>query len=84
MEFRYTRQQTARGSRPDAKVGDTWYLLKNVSRLRLTYQIRLLTFAAMEARARLVVRVPKMCRLSSHLREFVKENKKILTIERVS
>ncbi len=53
MELRYTRQQTARGSRPDATVGDTWYLLKNVSQLRLTYQIRLLTFGAMQSRARL-------------------------------
>jgi len=62
--------------------GDTWWLLKFVSRLRLTYQIRLLAFRAEHSRVRLVIRVPKGCRLSAPLRDFMKTHK-VLKIERV-
>jgi hypothetical protein len=69
---RYTGHQVARGARPDAVDGDTWFLLKFVPRLRLTYQIRLLTFGAEQSGVRLVIRVPKGCRLSAPLRDFVR------------
>ena len=46
MGFVYTRHQLSRGSRPDATCGTTRYLLKNADHLRLTYQIRMLTYAA--------------------------------------
>jgi len=45
-----------RGSRPDAVSGDTMYLIKNVSRLRLTYQVRLLTYSASQSSGCLVIR----------------------------
>jgi hypothetical protein len=83
VEFRYTEHQVARGTRPDAVDGDVWYLLKFVSRLRLTYQIRLLTFGAEQSGVRLVIRVPKGCRLSAPLRDFARRND-VLKIERVS
>jgi hypothetical protein len=83
IEYRYTRHQMARGSRPDAVSGATAYLFKNVSELRLTYQIRLLTFVAGERGSRLVIRLPKSARLSRGLRGFVKSNSGVLTIERV-
>jgi hypothetical protein len=83
MEYRYTRHQVARGSRPDAVSGAKAYLFKNVSELRLTYQIRLLTFLAAERGSRLVVRVPKSTRLSRDLRGFVTENSAVLKVERV-
>jgi hypothetical protein len=83
MDFRYTRHQVARGSRPDAVSGATAYLFKNVSVLRLTYQIRLLTFLAGERGSRLVIRVPKATRLSEDLRRFTKENRASVKIERV-
>lgn len=83
IDYRYTRHQVARGSRPDAVSGSKAYLIKNVSELRLTYQIRLLTFLAAERRSRLVIRIPKSAQLSRDLRAFVKEHSAVLKIERV-
>jgi len=82
VELRYTKHQVARGARPDAVDGDTWFLLKFVSRLRLTYQIRLLAFGAEQSGVRLVIRVPKGCGLSVPLRDFMKA-REFLKIERV-
>jgi hypothetical protein len=84
MEYRYTGHQVARGSRPDAVSGNTWYLIKAASVVRLTYQIRLLTFLATERGARLVVRIPRTSRASADLRAFVKENSRVLRVEKVS
>jgi hypothetical protein len=64
--------------------GATWLLLKFVAQLRLTYQIRLLTFGAQQSGARLIIRVPKGCRLSSPLRDFVKTHRSVVKVERVS
>jgi hypothetical protein len=84
VDYRYTRHQVARGARPDVtNGGGTWYLMKFVSELHLTYQIRFLVFAAGGAGARLTVRVPRSCRLSPPLRAFVKANKAAIKIERV-
>lgn len=83
VEYRYTRHQVARGARPDAASGGTWYLIKNVSELRLTYQIRLLTFLAGEQGLRLIIRLPKSSRLSKDLRAFVKVNSAVLKVEGV-
>lgn len=83
FEFEYTGRQVARGSRPDAIDGATWYLIKNAGTLRLTYQIRLLTFAAADAGARLVLRVPKECRLSGPLREHLSGHKPTIRIQKV-
>ena len=74
IEYRYTRHQVPRGSRPDGVRGAEAFLIKNVSLLRLTYQIRLLTFLAAERGSRLVIVVPKAGRLSPDLREFVRAN----------
>lgn len=83
MRFRSTKHQTPRGARPDAERGDTYYLLKNVSRLLPTYQIRLLTFLAHERGKKLVIRVPRQAELDPSLRDFAKENKRTLAIEKV-
>jgi hypothetical protein len=83
MEYRYTRHQVARAARPDATDGGTWVLLKWVSELHLTYQIRLLTFAAAQSRTRLVIKVPKRCHLSPPLAEFVKQYKATVRVQRV-
>lgn len=82
IEYRYTHHQVARGARPDAVSGADWYLFKNVSKLRLTYQIRLLTFLATERGARVVIWIPKSALLSNDLRDFIKENSKVLAIKR--
>ena len=49
--YRYTRHQVPRGAKADAERDGALFLLKNVSSLRLTYQIRLLTFLAKDTRA---------------------------------
>ncbi len=77
-------QPRVRAVRADAVVGSTEYLLKNVSLLRLTYQIRTLTFRALEVtHGRLVLRVPARCTLSPALERHLKEYAPAVTVERV-
>jgi len=83
MEYRYTKHQVARGARADAERQGALYLLKNVSELRLTYQIRLLTYRASEIRKKLVVRLPKHSTVHYSLRDFCSEHRKTVRIERV-
>jgi len=83
MDFRYTKHQVARGSKPDAERQDAVFLLKNVSQLRLTYQIRLLTFNAQESGRRLIIRIPSRCKLLPSLTDFQKKNNKFIRIEKV-
>lgn len=83
MEFRHTRNQTAKGSRADAEDSAALYLFKKVSCMRLTYQIRLLAFLASESNRRLVLRVPAQCKIDAQLRAFCKDHAKTILIERV-
>ena len=84
MDFRYTKRQVARGARPDASDGGgEFYLLKRVSLLRLTYQIRLLTYMAMQADGHLTIRVPKGARTSTDLRGFLREHRRVVRLEKV-
>jgi hypothetical protein len=46
MDYKLTRHQVARGSRPDVEKFNRMYLIKNVGVLRATYQIRLLAYLA--------------------------------------
>ncbi len=59
------------------------YLIKNCSELRLTYQIRLLTYMASSCGRKLVIDVPKHCQIHPTLRDFQKEHPKIVRIEKV-
>jgi hypothetical protein len=59
--------QTLRGVRPDAETSDKVYLVKNVSLLRATYQIRLLALSAGAIGKRLVLKVPPACRFDGAL-----------------
>ena len=72
MELKYTLHQISRGSRPDAETIDKIYLIKNVSMLRATYQIRLLAFKAVESHKKLVVKVPKSCQFHTSLKDLVR------------
>jgi hypothetical protein len=83
MVYRTPRRQAARGSRPDATDGPSWYLMKKVTHLRLTYQIKLLTFAAGESGARLIIRVPGGCQVSDALHDFLLTHRARATLERV-
>ncbi len=80
MEFVLTRRQVARGARPDAEVANKLYLIKNVSTLHATYQVRLLLYRAISEDKKLIVDVPKHCQLSGPLASLVKENRHHLQI----
>lgn len=56
-----------RGALPDAETADAVYLIKNVSVLRATYQIRLLAYLAAGRGKRLVLKVPRSCRFDPAL-----------------
>jgi hypothetical protein len=83
MRLRYTKHQVPRGAFPDAESQGRIYLFKNVSFLRATYQIRLLTFRAHDTKNKLVIRVPQGCKIHPSLRDLVKEFSKAVQIERV-
>lgn len=83
MDFIYTRYQIPRGAKPDAKVGHKLYLIKNVTQLRLTYQIRMLTYMAQIQGNKLIVQLPKGAKIHNVLREFVRSMPRYIVIERV-
>jgi hypothetical protein len=84
VDFVYTRHQTPRGSRPDAEVGNMLYLIKNVTEMRLTYQIKMLTYFAHSKGKKLVVQLPKQATIHASLREFAKNSSGVVKIERAS
>ena len=70
-----------RGSQPDAVSGADLYLFKATSRLRLTYQIRLLTYAAARQSGRLIIRTIPDCILSEDMASFVMSNREHVVVE---
>jgi hypothetical protein len=83
MDFKYTKHQVARGSRADAETFNKVYLIKMVSMLRATYQIKLLAFKAVEAKKKLVLRVPEACRFHSSLEDFIKQTGRSIIRENI-
>ena len=81
MEFRSTRHQVARGSRPDAERGGNIYLVKHVALLRLTYQIRLLTYMAEVGKKRLTIVVPHGSQMSGDMKSFAQHHQGSLSVE---
>jgi hypothetical protein len=73
-----TRNQTPRGTRADAEKFNRLYLVKNVSTLRATYQIRLLAFRAVSEGLKLVIKVPKACKYHSSLLDLIKETGNVI------
>jgi hypothetical protein len=67
METTSSPNQPLRGVRPDAETPDKFYLFKNVTTLRATYQIRLLALSAGALGKRLVLMVPPACRFDQAL-----------------
>jgi hypothetical protein len=61
-----------RGTRPDAETSEKIYLLKRVSTLRATYQVRLLLFHAAQQGKKLVLVVPPACQFDDALRELLR------------
>jgi len=83
IEFKYTMYQTARGARPDAEVNGKLYLIKNVSEMRLTYQIKILAYFAELRGKKLIVQLPFKAKVHSSLRRFVRSHAELVKIERV-
>jgi len=81
MQFKYTSHQVPRTSRPDAETSNNIYLIKNVSILRATYQIRLLCFKATDSGKKLVLKVPNTCQFHSSLRDLIKTTNKTIKRE---
>ena len=79
---RMTSFQVARGARADAEQFNRMYLIKNVSRLRATYQIRLLAFRAVTSGLKLVLRVPERCMIDPTLAELIRATNAIISVER--
>ncbi len=75
MEVQYTKWQTRRRSLPDKKQLSTASLVKGCSRLNLTWQIYNLAEDAEQGKFYLQLIVPKGCRFSPELRQFLKEHK---------
>ena len=84
MELRYTRHQVPRGTRADAEGADRLVIVKNVSKLRATYQIKLLAFRAAETGKKLVIAVPKQCRIEGTLRDLARQLPKTIRIEKMT
>jgi hypothetical protein len=82
MEFRQTIHQVARGSRPDGETFDKLLLIKRASELRATYQIRLLTYRAVQEGKKLLIEIPKECKVHRDLRELTKQFPKNISIAR--
>jgi hypothetical protein len=83
LQFRYTPHQVPRGARPDAEMFNKIYLVKNVSFLRATYQIRLLAFKAVDTHKKLMLKVPRACKFDSSLKELIKMTGKIIQRENI-
>lgn len=71
MNEQYTRHQVLRAARADAERFNTMYLVKLVSHLHATYQIRLLAFKAVQNHQKLVLKVPSKCTFSEALKELL-------------
>jgi hypothetical protein len=69
-----TKHQTARGTRPDAARGRELILFKNLSDLRLTYQIRLLTYLASQKGLILSIYLPEDAIVHPDLAAFCSEH----------
>jgi hypothetical protein len=82
MRFELTKRQVARGARPDAEQNGKIYLIKNTAELRATYQIRLLLYRAVSEGKKLVLDIPKECKLHVGLRELVREHRRHIEIAR--
>ena len=82
MEFFYTKHQTPRGAKADAEIGNKVYLIKSASQLRLTYQIRMLTYMVRIRNKKLIIRLPKATKVHNSLKEFVRDMNGLVKIER--
>ncbi|TPQ52700.1 hypothetical protein C2U72_01825 [Prosthecomicrobium hirschii] len=72
----------ARGAMPDRETQTELILIKLVSFLRLTYQIRLLTYRAAKEKKNLILVIPTACTMSGPLIEHIIKHRKIFKLVR--
>ncbi len=82
MDYRHTKHQVARGALADMNTYDELILIKLVSEMRLTYQIKMLTFQAIQEEKKLIIELPKYCKIHKSLKTFIKMYPKSIKIER--
>lgn len=78
---RPTRHQVPRGTRADAEQGLKLYLIKQVSSLGATYQVRLLAYRASREGKTLTLRLPRSCKLRPSLQRLRDEHPELILIE---
>jgi hypothetical protein len=71
-----------RGTRPDAVTADRIKIFKNVSRLRATYQVRLLSYMAAKNGKVLEIIVPQRCIIDPTLNRLLEDYDGTVTIVR--
>jgi hypothetical protein len=76
-DYKNTRHQVARGTRPDAATRDALILYKRTSFLCATYQIRLLVFMTLQRGLKLRIIVPKWTKLHPTLRDLVSAHRHV-------
>lgn len=82
MAYKYTKYQVARGTMPDAEIPGKYFLIKQVSEMRATYQVRLLIYFAFKNNKKLIIEVPRHCKIHSSLEELKKHFIDFVVIKR--
>jgi hypothetical protein len=79
--MRQTKHQMPRGTMADGEKFNRLYLIKNVTSLRATYQIRLLAFRAVTEGLKLVLKVPSACEFQPSLLDLIKKTENAILRE---
>jgi hypothetical protein len=82
MNYIYGKDQKIRGTLPDVISDDSVIIVKGASFLRLTYQIKLLTYMVVNQKKLLKIFVNKKTRLDNSLKKHIKDYSKFIKIER--
>lgn len=77
-----TQHQKPRGTRPDGKTEDAFYLVKRVVSLEATYQVRLLTYFAVRDSKTLVIVAPTNFSPAPSLKALMERTGSTIRIER--
>jgi hypothetical protein len=68
---------------PDAVTSDALHLIKNVSEMRLTYQIKLLAHMAKSCGKKLLITIPVSADVHSSLQDYVGDSGGAIEVKRV-
>ena len=77
-----TNPQRLRRAQADAATEDALYLIKRVSVMHATYQVRLLAYHAYEEGLKLIIEVPPYCQIAPSLETLMRTIPGVIDIER--